>query len=331
MYNLTGLHQKNQIPGIHPAIHSFTKSIYIFDSVEKYKQNGHPPAKQLELYDDVHVYYLQAEEKDQYHVDCEQMNIYLFCCKEGKVSLEPGFMPQPLVLTKSEAIFLAFPKNDWKLTIRAESNHLVYVLSMSVQRLHDLIAASFDAKQMKKEGGGGFNYQNLLRLIPVTPTLVNNFDQLFYNKLRPPFRKIYEQAKFLEIFSLLMEASFGKPMEACPIVLNREVEEKLQAARRMLIKNLTENPDPDQIALELELPRTTLKEGFKYIFGKTIHQFHTDYKMEAALSMLESGDYLVKEIAYDVGYRNPSHFIAAFKKKYGQTPKQYLKGLTNPA
>ncbi len=300
--------------------------------MKKLNQHGQIPALPLAIYDDVHVHCLQSADRDQYHLDCEQMNIYLFCCKKGKISLEPDFIDHPLELTRSEAIFLAFPKNDWKLVVRGGPGHLVYILSMSVQRLHDLIAASFDARQMKKGGGtGGFNYKNFMRLIPVTPILVNNFDQLFYNKIRPPFRKIYEQAKFLEIFSLLMEASFSKPMEACPIVLNREVEQKLQSARRMLVKNLSETPDPDQIAHELEIPRTTLKEGFKYVFGKTIHQFHSDYKMEAALSMLESGDYLVKEIAYDIGYRNPSHFIAAFKKKYGQTPKQYLKGLTNPA
>jgi AraC-like DNA-binding protein len=41
--------------------------------------------------------------------------------------------------------------------------------------------------------------------------------------------------------------------------------------------------------------------------------------------MLASGELLVKEIAFKIGYQNPSHFISAFKKKYGYTPKQYLK------
>ncbi len=47
--------------------------------------------------------------------------------------------------------------------------------------------------------------------------------------------------------------------------------------------------------------------------------------MEKAESLLESGQHLVKEIAFEIGYQNPSHFIAAFKKRNGCTPKQYMK------
>jgi len=31
----------------------------------------------------------------------------------------------------------------------------------------------------------------------------------------------------------------------------------------------------------------------------------------------------VNEVAFDIGYTNPSHFIAAFKKKFGTTPRKY--------
>ena len=32
----------------------------------------------------------------------------------------------------------------------------------------------------------------------------------------------------------------------------------------------------------------------------------------------------VAQVAYQIGYANPSHFIAAFKRKFGVTPKKYL-------
>jgi AraC-like DNA-binding protein len=40
--------------------------------------------------------------------------------------------------------------------------------------------------------------------------------------------------------------------------------------------------------------------------------------------MLQSGKYKVNEVASAIGYTNPSHFIAAFKKKFGYTPKKFL-------
>jgi AraC-like DNA-binding protein len=42
--------------------------------------------------------------------------------------------------------------------------------------------------------------------------------------------------------------------------------------------------------------------------------------------LLDSAKLQVNEVAYQIGYNNPSHFIAAFKKKFGVTPKKYLMG-----
>jgi AraC-like DNA-binding protein len=39
--------------------------------------------------------------------------------------------------------------------------------------------------------------------------------------------------------------------------------------------------------------------------------------------MLEEGRLKVNEVADRLGYRSTSHFIETFKKRYGQTPKQY--------
>jgi AraC-like DNA-binding protein len=49
--------------------------------------------------------------------------------------------------------------------------------------------------------------------------------------------------------------------------------------------------------------------------------------MEVARKLLESGDNNVNEVGLKVGYSTASHFIAAFKKKYGTTPKKYLMSL----
>ncbi len=39
---------------------------------------------------------------------------------------------------------------------------------------------------------------------------------------------------------------------------------------------------------------------------------------------LNQGSYNVNEVAIQLGYSNSSHFIEAFKKKFGTTPKKYL-------
>jgi AraC-like DNA-binding protein len=51
--------------------------------------------------------------------------------------------------------------------------------------------------------------------------------------------------------------------------------------------------------------------------------------MELARKLLESGDYNVTEVGLKIGYSTSSHFIAAFKKKYGVTPKKYFISLSS--
>lgn len=257
--------------------------------------------------------------------DCTQKSIYIVCCRTGKLDLVTSFIPHPLTLSRSEVIFLAHPASSWHMTAAFHEDSQYYVLRLTLERLHALISASF--RESDLDGDQGITYQDLMKVLPISPSTTTIFDQLLYNELTPPFHRIYTQGKFLELFSLIMNASFGKRMDECPVIINREVEQILQQVRRHVIENIQETPDPDAIAIELEIPRNTLKEGFKYIYGKSIYQFHSDYKMEAALTMLKSGTKLVKEVAYEIGYQNPSHFIAAFKRKYGKTPKQYIKTL----
>lgn len=256
-------------------------------------------------------------------IQSNPVEIYLFCIKSGSVGLHVSFIPHPIELGSSEAIFLAFPRGEWNVQLVAKGVTEFFIMKMEVSTLHKMINPSFADHHL--EPAQRMNMRDLMKLIPVSPALLICFDQLMHHKMNPPFNHIFEKAKFLEIFSLLMESSFGQPMDACPVALSPVIENKLQLVRRHIIDHLDESPDPDKLAVMYELPRNTLREGYKYVYGKTIHQYHADHKLETALQMLNQGELLVKEVAFKIGYQNPSHFISAFKKKFGYTPKQYLK------
>ena len=86
-------------------------------------------------------------------------------------------------------------------------------------------------------------------------------------------------------------------------------------------------PTLPELANEIGLSLKKLKEGFKQIYGDSVFSFLFDYKMEMARKLLETGKYNVNEVGLKVGYSTASHFIAAFRKKYDTTPKQYLLSL----
>jgi AraC-like DNA-binding protein len=279
--------------------------------------------KEVIIRDHATIRAYQSNDTECLDIQSNPLEICLFCTKKGRIELDVSFIPHSLELGASEAIFLAYPKGSWQMKIHTEPGTEFYMMQMEVATLHKIINPSFDTNHL--ESAHKVNMRDLMRLIPVNPSLMMCFEQLLHHKLAVPFRQIFEKAKFLEIFSLLMESSFGQPMEACPVVMSPAIEEKLQQVRRHIIEHLDEAPNPDELSVMYELPRNTLREGYRYVYGKTIHQYHTDHKLESAMQMLTQGELLVKEVAFKIGYQNPSHFISAFKKKFGYTPKQYLK------
>ncbi len=59
--------------------------------------------------------------------------------------------------------------------------------------------------------------------------------------------------------------------------------------------------------------------------GTTLHSYLTEYRMNEALKLLVNTDYSIEIISQKVGYKNPTHFCANFKKKFGISPSVYRK------
>ena len=92
---------------------------------------------------------------------------------------------------------------------------------------------------------------------------------------------------------------------------------------------MTDPPSLQALADEIGLSLKKLKEGFKQLYGNTVYQFVLDHKMNHARQLLVTGSHNVNEVALELGYSNSSHFIDAFKKKFGTTPKKYLLSLSS--
>jgi len=84
-------------------------------------------------------------------------------------------------------------------------------------------------------------------------------------------------------------------------------------------------PSLADLAKEVGLNIKKLKTGFKEFYGVPVFTFLLNYKMELGKTLLQEQQLNVNEIASHLGYSTSSHFIAAFKRKFGITPKQFAK------
>ena len=76
-----------------------------------------------------------------------------------------------------------------------------------------------------------------------------------------------------------------------------------------------------ELAMHFGINQNKLVTSFKSFFGISIFQYLDLLKMEYAKTLLQNGSN-VNEVALILGYKNPHHFAAAFKKKFGITPSK---------
>ncbi|MEO1513371.1 MAG: AraC family transcriptional regulator [Bacteroidota bacterium] len=68
---------------------------------------------------------------------------------------------------------------------------------------------------------------------------------------------------------------------------------------------------------------SSFRRDFKFHYNTTPQKWIKDRRLDKASQLLDSQDRSVTEVAFEVGYENISYFIREFKKRLGQSPKQY--------
>jgi AraC-like DNA-binding protein len=66
---------------------------------------------------------------------------------------------------------------------------------------------------------------------------------------------------------------------------------------------------------------------FKRSTGLAPHQYLGNIRLERAKQMLADGRAPIIEIAYEVGYANPSQFSAFFRKRTGLSPSEFRRSV----
>ena len=221
-------------------------------------------------------------------------------------------------IQKQRNYFFYNPEKDLPFHLKLAPHSRMVFLTISLKSLHQLFihdALSF----LNPENINRKFYDE--REIPSHLHLVLN--QLFTIHLSENTAQLYYQGKVWEILSLYF--STQKPnTENCPFLNDEETVRKIKHAKEYLLKNMDHAPTLKELAKVAGLNEYQLKVGFKEIYGNTVFGYLLNHRLDHAHVLLDSAKFQVNEVAYQIGYSNPSHFIAAFRKKFGITPKKYL-------
>lgn len=155
------------------------------------------------------------------------------------------------------------------------------------------------------------------------PRLRYLLDTLWDSPVPLGLKRLHYEALALELVA--QQCALWLPPGPALLPLGAPERDKLQYARALLLRHLSEPPSLATLARACQLNEFSLKRGFRQLFGTSVGRFVQTQRLEEARHLLGGGGQTVTEIAYQLGYAHPQHFHRAFKKQFGCTPKQLTR------
>ncbi|MCI9102526.1 MAG: response regulator [Lachnospiraceae bacterium] len=94
-------------------------------------------------------------------------------------------------------------------------------------------------------------------------------------------------------------------------------------AKRYIHEHYREKLTLSEIAEHLTISPGYLSSTFSRYMNKTVSDYIAEVKIEHAKELIDSGQYLIYEIADQLGFENAYYFSKVFKKVTGMAPKNY--------
>jgi len=229
-----------------------------------------------------------------------------------------------LDLREELSLFLYNPQKELPVHLEIAPHSWVISVLISIKKFHGFFSEQADHIPFLSSDNSDKKYYKDEK---INPSMAIVLSQLFHFNLHPSIKKLYFKGKIYELLSLYFNRAEDANTEQCPFLIDEENVIKIRKAKDIVIANMAEPPGLQELADHVGINLKKLKMGFRQIYGDSVYSFLFDYKMDYARKLLDSGSFNVNEVGLRIGYSTSSHFIAAFKKKFGTTPKKYLMSM----
>ncbi|WJS94400.1 AraC family transcriptional regulator [Flavobacterium johnsoniae] len=159
------------------------------------------------------------------------------------------------------------------------------------------------------------------KYLPFTPAIQWVTHEIKSCTRQGALKRIYIESKIKELLIYQLETLNTKP--SIQENIDEEDYTKLLEAKKILDNDYRNTPTLPELSRLISLNEFKLKKGFKACFGTTVKRYIIKLRMEHAKELFQSKTATVSEAAYKCGYKDVSHFSAAFKSYYGFSPQKF--------
>ena len=291
-----------------------------------FKNVGESTFEEIVLEKGFYVLHFQNESKEIQNFEREISSTFIqihFCLRgNSKFLFNNG--SYSFDVTDNRSILLYNPQRTLPINLEIQPKTTLVSLLISIEKFHALFSKESGYIPFLSDENSNKKYYDDTEIKP-TVSLV--LQEIINSNSNSSIRDLYVKGKVYELLSLHFQKEENTDGEYCPFLVDEQNVLKIRKAKEIIISRMAEPPSLHELAAEIGLNLKKLKEGFKQIYGDTVYSFLFDYKMEHSRKLLESNQFNVNEVGLQVGYSTASHFIAAFKKKFGTTPKKYVMSL----
>jgi len=262
----------------------------------------------------------RSEKERLFNKDLDATYIQFHFCLRGEVEFVFNKGNYCLNISENRYLILYNPKQGLPLNINLKANSILISALISIERFHNLFSQDGHKIDFLSSENSVKKYY---KEDDISNTMLFVLNQMLLYRTSSITKDLYLKSKIYEIFSLIFDNK-NIDIDQCPFIMNDVQLKKIRLAKEIIINRYMDPPTLIDLSKEINLSLRKLKEGFKETYGTTVFKYLFEHKMELALKFLKEGENNVNEVSFKLGYSNASHFIYAFKNRFGITPRAYM-------
>ena len=106
-------------------------------------------------------------------------------------------------------------------------------------------------------------------------------------------------------------------------LINKDIEMIMELEQKISANLSRGVPSVEDMAESTHMSLTKFKHLFKQVYDESPHRYFLRLKLEKALLLLEDKERTISEVAYTIGFRNPSSLTKLFIREFGLSPQDF--------
>jgi len=241
--------------------------------------------------------------------------VIIAAMKSAVIQIEADSLPKKIVSDSKELVVLP---GQQQVYIKSVSPHAEFSLLFPDRALRDRTWTFYDLPLA--EGEGIFRKtRHVSQTVWIRELIFRYHFERFVAKARDNINTTFlENEMVKEIFYYFSDKAIarnGRPHFY-------QLSEVLQKTIAYMESHLSEEVDLERLAYMAGTSKSTLVRAFNKELGCTPAKFLWNQRLAEAKTLLETKELSVNAVSELVGFMNPASFTRAFKKAYGQTPRE---------